>query len=221
MSECASYVLRVSWCCLIFRFIGHVTFSSVCGVRGCSNFIDFHDTVQLPQNPWGHCLSFTVYFCLLCLWLIHSCLGLFLSSLFCSIDLYVCFLPIWCCFDHWSFTVLCGLWEGNASRFVLFLQDCYGNAGSSVIPYKSFTIVFCSSVKNVTSNLPGIIINWKTSLGSMTIILILYTYKHKVSFHSFESSSIAVIRVLTSYYIGLFISYIDLFLGTLFFSFTF
>ena len=199
MSECASYVLRVSWCCLIFRFIGHVTFSSVCGVRGCSNFIDFHDTVQLPQNPWGHCLSFTVYFCLLCLWLIHSCLGLFLSSLFCSIDLYVCFLPIWCCFDHWSFTVLCGLWEGNASRFVLFLQDCYGNAGSSVIPYKSFTIVFCSSVKNVTSNLPGIIINWKTSLGSMTIILILYTYKHKVSFHSFESSSIAVIRVLTSY----------------------
>ena len=56
-------LLRVSWCCLIFRFISHLTFSFVCGVRGCSNFIDFYDTVQLPQNSrtlsFLHCVLFS------------------------------------------------------------------------------------------------------------------------------------------------------------------
>ena len=48
-------------------------------------------------------------------------MGLFLDSLFCSIDLFV-FVQIPWCFDYWSFVVLSEAWKGYASCFGLFLQ---------------------------------------------------------------------------------------------------
>ena len=41
-----------------------------------------------------------------------------------------------CCFDYCSFAVLSEVWEGYASSFVLFPQDCFGSSGSFVVPYK-------------------------------------------------------------------------------------
>ena len=61
-----------------------------------------------------------LYSCLLCGRLIDCrCVSLFLGSLFCSIDLYVCFLnPVPYCFDYHSFVVLSEVWESYASCFV-------------------------------------------------------------------------------------------------------
>ena len=39
-------------------------------------------------------------------------------------------------FDYYSFIVESEVWEGYSSSFVLFSQDCFGNSGSFVVPYK-------------------------------------------------------------------------------------
>ena len=46
------------------------------------------------------------------------------------------FVPIPCCFDYCSFVVLSEVWEGYASCFVLYPQDCFDNYGSFMVPYK-------------------------------------------------------------------------------------
>ena len=46
------------------------------------------------------------------------------------------FVPIPHCFDYCCFVVLTEVWEGYASYFVLFLQDCFGNSGSFMVSYK-------------------------------------------------------------------------------------
>ena len=46
------------------------------------------------------------------------------------------FVPVRCCFDYCSFVVLSEVWEGYASCLFLFLQDCCGNPGSFMVPYK-------------------------------------------------------------------------------------
>ena len=76
-----------------FRSLIHFEFIFVYGVRECSNFILSHVAVQFSQHhllkrlSFLHCIS-----CLFCLRLTyHKCMSLFLSSLFCSIDLCICF----------------------------------------------------------------------------------------------------------------------------------
>ena len=61
------------------------------------------------------------------IWIDCRCLGLFLGSLCCSIDPFVWFVPIPCCFDYCSFAVLYEVLEGYASCSVPVLQDCFGN----------------------------------------------------------------------------------------------
>ena len=87
--------------CLIFKSLRHFEFIFVYGVSECSKFTDLHVAVQLPSTTcWRDCLFSTVYSCLFCRRLIYCrCVGLFLGSLFCSIDPYVCFcantMPFW------------------------------------------------------------------------------------------------------------------------------
>ena len=78
---------------LTFRSLIYFEFIFVCGVRKCSNFILLLIAVQFSQHHLLKTLSFLiVYSCLLCHRLMdHKCLGLFLGSLFCSIDLCFCF----------------------------------------------------------------------------------------------------------------------------------
>ena len=72
------------------------------------------------------------------------CTGLFLNSVVCSIDQYVC-APIQCCFDNLSFVGLSDVCKGYASSFVLFPWDCFGNSESFLVPYKfqDFLFWFC------------------------------------------------------------------------------
>ena len=88
---------------LTFRSLIHFLHS----VRKYSKFILLHVAVQSSRYHLLTRLSFfTDYFCLPCHRLIdHKCMSLFLGSLFCSIDLYVCFVPVWHCFDYYIFEV--------------------------------------------------------------------------------------------------------------------
>ena len=124
--------------CLMLKFLGHFEFIFVYGERVCSNFIDWHAAVQLSQHHLlKNWLFPSVYSCLLCRRVIeHRCVGLFLVSLFCSIDPYVCLCVTTKCFDYCSFVLLSEVWEGYASCFVLFPQDCFGNSESFMVPYK-------------------------------------------------------------------------------------
>ena len=78
---------------LTFRSLIHFEFIFVYGVRECSNLILLHVAVQFSQHHLLKRLSF-IHFIFLppSLRLIYrKCVGLFLGSLFFSIDLCVCF----------------------------------------------------------------------------------------------------------------------------------
>ena len=47
--------------CLIFMSLSHFEFIFLCGVRECSNFVDLHVAVQLPQNHLLKRLSSPLY----------------------------------------------------------------------------------------------------------------------------------------------------------------
>ena len=60
------------------------------------------------HTTWGgDNLSLILYSCLVCQRLFgHSCLGLFLGSVFCSIGVYVVLVPVPHCLDDCSFVIL-------------------------------------------------------------------------------------------------------------------
>ena len=73
--------------------LSHFEFIFMHGVRVCSNFIDLLAAVQFSQHSLLRRLSFPRFIFLPPLLKINycSCLGLFLGSLFFSINPYVCF----------------------------------------------------------------------------------------------------------------------------------
>ena len=89
-----------------FRSLIHFEFIFVYGIRECSNFFFYMKLSKFPNNPyWRYCpFSAVFFFNLLCCRLIdHSCMGLFLGFLSCSIHLYVSFMLVPHCIDYCSF----------------------------------------------------------------------------------------------------------------------
>jgi len=79
----------------MFKSLSHLEFISVHSLTVFSNSIYLHAAFQLAQQHLVKRLFPILYFCLPCRRLIdHGCVGLFMGSLFCSIDSYFCFLPI-------------------------------------------------------------------------------------------------------------------------------
>ena len=79
--------------CLIFKSLSHFEFI-FCMVWGCvlTSLIYMWLSSFSNTTCWRDCLFSIVYSCLLCRRLIdRRCMGLFLGSLFYSIDPYVCF----------------------------------------------------------------------------------------------------------------------------------
>ena len=91
-----------------------------------------------PTSPAEETVFFPLYiFGLLCWKTDHRGGGLILGSLFCTTDPCMSvFVLISFHFDCCSFVVLPEVWEGYAFSFVLFPQDCFGNSGSFMVPYK-------------------------------------------------------------------------------------
>ena len=122
-------------------------------------FHSLYVAVQVSQHHLLKILSF-----LHCIFLSLSeidcrCVGLFLVSLFCSIDLCVCFCA--CAvlfFDCYSLVVYFDVRECVTSSSVLFSQDCFGYLGSFWF-HINFRIICSSSVKNVLGILIGIALN--------------------------------------------------------------
>ena len=86
---------------LICGSLLHFEFIFVYSVRECSNFILLHVVVQFSHCQFLETVFFPIlYSCLICHRIIdHSCVGLFLGFLSCSIDLYFCLHVITDCFD--------------------------------------------------------------------------------------------------------------------------
>ena len=79
--------------CLMFKSLRHFEFIFVLLWVCVLTSLIYMQLSNFPSTTcWRHCLFPIVYSCLLCWRLIdHRCVGLFLGSLFCSIDVYVCF----------------------------------------------------------------------------------------------------------------------------------
>ena len=119
----------------------------------CPYLVDLHSTVQHSQHHLPKRPSFlhSIFLPPLSRLLDHWYMGLFWGSLFCSIDLYVCFMKRPYCFDYCSFVVLSEVWEGYTSCSVVH-QDCFGNSGSLWF-HVNLRIICSSSGENVMSNL--------------------------------------------------------------------
>ena len=117
--------------CLIFRFLSHLVFTFVHGVRVCSSFIDLHEAVQFSQN---HLLT-RLYFS-------HFIFSPLLSKTKLTISVWVSFWVLYSIplvsmsvFDC-GFGIVPEVWENDASCLVFVPQDCFGNSGSFVVAYK-------------------------------------------------------------------------------------
>ena len=119
---------------LTFRCLIHFKFIFVYGVGECG---------PVPSTTyWRDCLFSTLYSCLLCCRLIdHKCLGLFLSSLFCFFDLYVCFCVSTILFWLLYLCSMGEVMEHDSSSSVLLSPDCFGYSGSFMFPYRFKIIV--------------------------------------------------------------------------------
>ena len=87
---------------LTLKSLIHFKFILIYGVRRWSSIIFPHVSVQFSQHYfWVNYLQPIVCACFLCQILIDSKgIGLFPGSLFCFIDLCICFMPVPCCFDY-------------------------------------------------------------------------------------------------------------------------
>ena len=132
--EYFAYILFLKFYGIIFKFLSHFEFIFVYGMSLCSRFIDLHEALQLSMH---HLLKRLSFLCCISLPSFSKTVGLWVYywTLFCSIDLYVCFCASKMLFDHFSFVVLPEVWKSYASNFVLFPQNCFGNSRSLMVPY--------------------------------------------------------------------------------------
>ena len=70
----------------------------------------------------------------------------------------IVFVPIPCCFDYFIFPVLSEVWEGYASRYVIFPQDCSRNSGP-------FMVLYTCEGASLVAHLPSVWETWAPSLG--------------------------------------------------------
>ena len=66
-------------------------------------------------------------------------------------------VPVPHCLDDCGFVILPEVWESYAFCLAFVPQDCCGNSGSFVVPYKFLD--YSSSVKNVMGSLIGLALN--------------------------------------------------------------
>ena len=111
---------------LIFRSLTHFEFIFLFGMRKYSNLIVLY---YLFSIVYSHLLCYRYFW--------PRCMGWFLGSLFCSIDLCVHFCARTMLFDYCSFAGQSELWKGDSliSLFFLNPQDSFGNSEYFVIPY--------------------------------------------------------------------------------------
>ena len=121
-----------------------------------------------------------------------------MGSLFCSIDLCVCFVPVLYCPDKYSFVIQLEVWDCNATRLLVFFFNIPLALLGLLWFHTNFRIICSSSLKNVYGILIGIALNVEIVLGNIYILtmFVLLIHEHRKIFHFFVSSSISFINVL-------------------------
>ena len=130
---------------LTFQSLIHFEFILMYSVRRlfsvfffCRDLSNFPNTIYCIDSFYP-----IVSFCLLCRILIdHKGVDLFLSSLFCSIDLYVCFYTSTMILDYYSLIVQFDIRQRDTSNFVLLSQGCCGSVRSFLVLYKFLEYLF-------------------------------------------------------------------------------
>ena len=135
---------------LYFSFLSHFGLIFLYGVRMCSSFIDFHAEVQPSQHHLLKRLSFPNCIHSLLIYqrlIVHRCVSLFLSFLFCPLIHMPVFMPILCCFDSCSFVILSGVQEGKPALF-LSLRIALAILGLLLASYKfqDYLFYFCEKM---------------------------------------------------------------------------
>ena len=118
--------------------------------------------VNNSYEHWGACIFSNQSFHDFWIYGQESDCCTFISRLFCSIDLYVYFVPIPCCFDTVALQYSLNS-RRVVSSFVLFLQDCLATLGLLWFQ-KNFRIVYSSIVKNAMNVLKSITVNLQVVL---------------------------------------------------------
>ena len=138
--------------------------------RGVLTLLIYMCLSAFPTQLAEETLFTIVYSWLLCWILIdHTCVGLFLYSLFCFIDPLLCWYIQWyiCLCQYQAVSINCGFvvlpeaWDGYASK---------KNPESFMITYKLYGIICSNSVKNSMGNLIGITLNLGIILAIMAIL---------------------------------------------------
>ena len=157
---------------IVLAKLGKIVFISQCHLLKCLSFC--------------HC----VFLALLQRSVAYKCIGLFLGSLFFSINLYGCFNPSTILFLLLYIYSIFWNQEVDVVTFVL-VQDCFGYLGSLWFHF-NFKIISAISVNNCYGILIGIVLN----LGTL-IILILLIHEHRITFHLFMSSIFGLVSIFT------------------------
>ena len=147
-----------------FKSLIHFEFIFVYRVTQCSSVILLHLSVQFSQHCLSKRLSFfplIVYSCLLCHRLIaHISVASFLGSLFCSLDVCVCF-----CANTVQITAASSdsLTSGSVipPTWFFFSLNCFGYLGFSMFPYtfQNNLFQFCEK-RHVSLSFLFILINF-------------------------------------------------------------
>ena len=205
---------------LTFKSFIHLEFIFVYGISWWLNFIFVPVPVQISQH---HLLKrlFLLHFVFCPLfWILidHRDMGLFLGSLFCSLDLCVCSYAssrlFWL---QWPCNTLCYqvLWSlllcSSSSKLLQLFGVVYGSIKISECLFYICEICHGYFTRDCIESI--------IALGSMAILmmLILPIHEHGACFHLFVSSlifSLVLCSFLSTGHLSLWFS---LFLGTLFF----
>ena len=145
----------------MFKYLSQFKFIFVHGVR-CFITLIYMKLSNFPSTTWWKdCIFPILNSFLLCQGLLdHRCVGLFLGSLFCSIDQHVSLISH--CFYYYGFTVLSEVWENYASCFLFFFFFPLRTALtilSLLWIHINFRIICSCSVKIVMVNLIEIVLN--------------------------------------------------------------
>ena len=155
---------------LTFRSLIHFEFIFLLGSILISFFYMYLSSF-LSTTYWRHCLFSIVYFCFLCYRLIdHTCLGLSLDFLSCSIFYISAFVPV----PYWLLQLYSSLKSMSLITPASFFCLKIALAIQDLLYFHTHCKIFCSnSVKNAIGYLIGIVLNLQAVLTSIVIFTIL------------------------------------------------
>ena len=155
----------------MLKSLSHYEFIFVHGVRVCSIVTDLLVAVQFSQKHLVKRIFPIIYSCFLCWDLLIIDVQVYFQAL-CSVPS-ICmsvFVPVPQCFDYYSIEILFEVWENCVSRFFFFFNLMIALAILRLLWfYIKFWIIYSGSMKNVISNIIGLVLNLKIVLIILTI----------------------------------------------------